>query len=143
MSVGQTSKTCLNPAALPPPTGSPGTPFYSWVVRKGGVVAFSGMLGYTRDKQLAGDDIARQARQAMLNLRDAVTAAGGTLADVVTTTVYVVATDLQQDVYPQLNPVFGEFFPADPPARAVIGVTALPRPADLVEIVATAVIDAP
>ena len=36
--------------------------------------------------------------------------------------------------YATMNGVYRDFFPLNPPARATVAVTALPRPAALVEI---------
>jgi enamine deaminase RidA (YjgF/YER057c/UK114 family) len=60
------------------------------------------------------------------------------MRDVCSLTIYVGVRDLQADVYPHVNPVCHEFFPSDPPARAVMGGVALPRPTELVMLSATA-----
>lgn len=65
---------------------------------------------------------AAQARQALNNLKSVVEAAGLTMDHVVYTTVYL--TDISQ--YAEMNRAFGEFFKKIPPARAVLGVAALP-----------------
>ena len=62
--------------------------------------------------------------------------AGGGLADVVKTTVYL--TDLAGD-FPAMNEVYGHAFAGSAPARATVGVAALPLGAR-VEIEAVAVI---
>ena len=62
--------------------------------------------------------------------------AGGGLADVVKTTVYL--TDLSGD-FPAMNEVYGHAFAGSAPARATVGVAALPLGAR-VEIEAVAVI---
>jgi reactive intermediate/imine deaminase len=76
---------------------------------------------------------AAQARQVLNNLNSVVEAAGLTMDHVVYTTVYL--TDISQ--YGEMNNVFGEFFGKIPPARAVLGVAALPDPP--IEISAVAV----
>jgi reactive intermediate/imine deaminase len=67
---------------------------------------------------------AAQARQALNNLKSVVETAGLTMDHVVYTTVYL--TDIRQ--YAEMNRAFGEFFGKMPPARAVLGVAALPDP---------------
>jgi enamine deaminase RidA (YjgF/YER057c/UK114 family) len=74
-----------------------------------------------------------QARQALNNLKSVVETAGLTMDHVVYTTVYL--TDISQ--YAEMNRAFGEFFGKIPPARAVLGVAALPEPP--IEINAVAV----
>ena len=76
---------------------------------------------------------AAQARQALNNLKSVVETAGLTMDHVVYTTVYL--TDVSQ--YAEMNRAFGEFFGKIPPARAVLGVAALPDPP--IEINAVAV----
>jgi reactive intermediate/imine deaminase len=65
-----------------------------------------------------------QVRQALTNLKSVVEAAGLTMDHVVYTTVYL--TDIGH--YAEMNRVYGEFFGKIPPARAVLGVAALPDP---------------
>src|ERR1700683_3984662 len=67
---------------------------------------------------------AAQVRQVLTNLKSVVDSAGLTMDHVVYTTVYL--TDIGQ--YAEMNRVFGEFFGRIPPARAVLGVAALPDP---------------
>jgi 2-iminobutanoate/2-iminopropanoate deaminase len=74
-----------------------------------------------------------QVRQTLNNLKSVVEKAGLTMDHVVYTTVYL--TDISQ--YGEMNRVFGEFFGKTPPARAVLGVAALPDPS--IEINAIAV----
>ena len=76
---------------------------------------------------------AAQSRQTLNNLKSVVEAAGLTMDHVVYTTVYL--TDMSQ--YGEMNSVFGEYFGKIPPARAVLGVAALPDPP--IEINAVAV----
>jgi len=76
---------------------------------------------------------AAQVRQVLTNLKSVVDSAGLTMDHVVYTTVYL--TDIGQ--YAEMNRVFGEFFGRIPPARAVLGVAALPDPP--IEINAVAV----
>jgi len=78
---------------------------------------------------------AAQGRQALENLKSVVEAAGLTIDHVVYVTVYL--TDIQQ--YEEMNKAFAGYFGKIPPARAVLGVAALPDPA--IEINAVAVRD--
>jgi enamine deaminase RidA (YjgF/YER057c/UK114 family) len=86
------------------------------------------------------EGLAAQTAQALANVDLAVRAAGGTLRDVVTWTIYVV---LGQD----LREAVGEFERAwgqnpDPPAIGVVVVAALAEPEFLVEIQAVAAVPA-
>jgi reactive intermediate/imine deaminase len=74
-----------------------------------------------------------QIRQALTNLKAVVESVGLTMDHVVYTTVYL--SDITQ--YGEMNRVYSEFFAKIPPARAVLGVAALPNPP--IEINAVAV----
>jgi 2-iminobutanoate/2-iminopropanoate deaminase len=103
---------------------------YSHAIRAGALLFCSGQIPLDpATGKLAGATAAEQARRCLLNL-DAVCAAEGvSLAQAVKLTVYV--TDL--DRFQEVNEVYASFFPADPPARSTVQVSALPRGA-LVEI---------
>lgn len=73
-------------------------------------------------KALVPGDIATQARQVMRNLGAVLEAAGASFQDVVKTTIYLV--DLND--FARVNEVYGSFFESSPPARATVGVAALP-----------------
>jgi enamine deaminase RidA (YjgF/YER057c/UK114 family) len=74
-----------------------------------------------------------QCRQALDKVKAIVETAGLTLNNVVYVQVYL--TDMH--AYAEMNRIFGEYFPNTPPARAVLGVYALPDPP--VEVNAVAV----
>jgi 2-iminobutanoate/2-iminopropanoate deaminase len=123
-----------------PPGITPLVPVYSVAVRAGDQVFVSGMTGVkpgTQDIVEGGVDA--QTRQALENIRTSLQSAGAALRDVVECTVFL--TDMAD--YAAMNTVYVEFFPADPPARAAVAVTALPRPAARVEIKCSAVIRRP
>jgi enamine deaminase RidA (YjgF/YER057c/UK114 family) len=85
-------------------------------------------------------NLGEQTRQALRNIRTALEAAGGTLADVVSVRIYVVNYK-PADAGP-VGDAFREFFPGDgPPASTLIGVTSLAVEDFLIEIEAIAVIE--
>jgi 2-iminobutanoate/2-iminopropanoate deaminase len=137
-----TERQCINPDTLPPPTGAPATPFYSWVNKRGNMIFLAGMSPYSKDKKLVGDTLNEQTRQCFRNMQAALASVGATMADVCSITIYVQETDLQRDVYPEVNPACLEAFGKAPPARAVMGGIALPRPTEKVMISAYAVVGA-
>jgi 2-iminobutanoate/2-iminopropanoate deaminase len=92
---------------------------YSPAVRAGDFLFVSGQPGVdSTTGQPAGPAFGAQARQAFRNL-DAVLRAGGSRPDlVVNTTVSIVdASD-----FAELNELFSEFFPNEPPARMTMQV---------------------
>jgi len=140
MTPNDLSTLCMNPGALAPPTGAPETPFYSWVTKRGNFVFLAGMSPYSKDKKLIGETLYEQTQQAFRNMREAMHAAGGSMSDVCSITVYVQDTDLQANVYPQVNSACREAFGDRPPARAVVGGLSLPRPTERVMISGMAIL---
>ena len=115
-----------------------GAPYSQAVAASGGEVLWvSGQVPLDASGSLAADDVPGQTRQCLANVAAVVAAAGGSMADVVKTTVYM--TDLA--MFGEMNTVYAEAFGEMPPARATIGVAALPAGAQ-VEIEAIAVLGA-
>ena len=120
-----------------PPGISPLVPAYSVAIRDGGQVFVSGMTGIKPGTQdIIEGGIVVQTRQTLENIRTSLVAAGATMSDVAECTVFLV----NMADYAAMNSAYIEFFRVDPPARATLAVTALPRPAARVEIKCTAVL---
>lgn len=97
---------------------------YSQAVRAGDTVYLSGQIPLEpKTMEMAGGDIRAQAHQVFANLAAVAGAAGGGLGDIVKLTVYL--TDLKD--FPIINEVMSEYFKAPYPARAAVGVAALPK----------------
>lgn len=112
---------------------------YSQAVRAGDTVYLSGQIPLVpATMQMVEGDIAAQVRQVFSNLAAVAAAAGGSLNDCVK--VHVFLTDLVN--FPVVNEVMAEFFTEPYPARAAIGVAALPRGAQ-VEVDAIMVLNSP
>ncbi|SRR6266542_1599713 len=125
-------KQCFNPPGLPPAIGP-----YSWATRHGNLVFLAGTAAIGSDGKLVGEgDIRKQTELTLENLKTAVTAAGGSLGDIVKTTVYL--GDVRD--YAGMNEVYRRYFPEGPPARATL-ITGFVVPGLLVEIEAIAAID--
>ncbi|HLI29345.1 MAG TPA: RidA family protein [Chloroflexota bacterium] len=126
-------KQLVNPPTLfdPGPTRA-----YSHGVRVGSLLFLAGQMGIGPNRRLAGD-FAAQVRQAFANLEAVLRAAGGSLANLVTMTVFL--TDMRYaDEFVRLR---GEILQRDFPASALIGVSQLAVPGGLVEIQAIAALD--
>ena len=101
---------------------------YSQAVKSGNRVYMSGQIPLVPDSmELVEGDIEAQIRQVFDNLQAVAQAAGGSLADVVKLNVYL--TDLAN--FPTVNQVMAEYFTELYPARAAVGVAALPKGADV------------
>lgn len=115
----QPIQTDLAPAAI-------GT--YSQAIRCDNVVYLSGQIPLDpKTMQLCSDEIRMQINQVFDNLGAVCEAAGGSLADLVRITVYL--TDLNH--FPLINEAMTRYFTEPYPARAAIGVSALPRGAQV------------
>ena len=73
------------------------------------------------------DGVQTQAEQTLKNLQSIIDSAGGSLDDVVKTTVYL--DDM--DDYDAVNEVYGEYFDSEPPARVCIEAGRLPGDIDV------------
>lgn len=97
---------------------------YSQAVRCGDTVYLSGQIPLVPGTMdIVSDDVRRQIEQVFDNLAAVCMAAGGSFDDVVKLNVYL--TDLAN--FPLVNEVMGERFDEPYPARAAIGVAALPK----------------
>lgn len=98
---------------------------YSQAVVVGGTVVYcSGQVALdAATGELVGDTVGEQTRRALENLGAVLAAAGSSFDRVVKVTAYL--TDMAD--FPEFNDVYGEFFTAEPPARATVGVAALPK----------------
>jgi 2-iminobutanoate/2-iminopropanoate deaminase len=112
------------------PGAPPAVGPYSHAVRTGELLFCSGQIPLDpATGELVGATPAEQARRCLQNLAEVCAAAGTTLERAVRLTIYT--TDL--GAFAAINDVYATFFAADPPARAAVGVAALPKGA-LVEI---------
>ncbi len=112
-------KTDAAPAAI-------GT--YSQGVRVGDTVYLSGQIPLQpATMELVEGDIEVQIRQVFDNLAAVANAAGATMKDVAKLNVFL--TDLSH--FPLVNQVMSEYFSEPYPARAAIGVAALPKGAEV------------
>ena len=109
---------------------------YSQAIRAGDTVYLSGQIPLNpATMELVAGSVEAQIRQVFDNLAAVARAAGADLQRVVKLTVYL--TDL--DDFSTVNEVMAEYFDEPYPARAAIGIAALPRSA-AVEVDAVLVI---
>ncbi len=106
---------------------------YSQAVRAGRQVFVSGQISLTPAGVLVSGGVPEQSEQCLRNIQAILAEAGLSLEHVVKTTVYM--TDLTQ--FAAMNEVYARYFQAPYPARATLGVSALPKGA-AVEIDAVA-----
>jgi 2-iminobutanoate/2-iminopropanoate deaminase len=93
---------------------------YSPGVRAGDLVFVSGQVPRDpRTGDLVGDDIVTQTRQVLRNVQGVLAAAGASVRDVVSVTVYITNVD----DWGAFDGVYRETFSAPFPTRAVVGST--------------------
>ncbi len=99
---------------------------YSQAVKTGNTVYMSGQIPLIPETmEMEQGDIRQQIHRVFKNLQAVAEAADGSLADIVKLNVFL--TDLGN--FPVVNEVMSEYFDEPYPARAAIGVAALPKDA--------------
>lgn len=96
---------------------------YSQAVNAGGTVYLAGQIGLDPKTGQMVEGIENQIHRVFQNLRAVAAGAGGSLADSVRITVYL--TDLSH--FSKVNEIMAQYFQQPYPARAAVGVAALPR----------------
>ena len=101
---------------------------YSQAVKVGDTVYLSGQIPLVPGVgELERGDVRAQVARVFENLKAVANAAGGDLSDVVKLNVFL--TDLGN--FPVVNEVMAKYFQEPYPARAAVGVAALPRGAQV------------
>lgn len=90
---------------------------YSQAVERNGILFLSGQI------PAKPGDIKTQAKEVLDNIKTILEESGYRLEDVVKTTIYL--TDLSK--FSEINEVYKEYFPKEPPARSTVGVSSLPK----------------
>lgn len=112
------SKTIISTPLAPAAIGT-----YSQAVKAGDTVYLSGQIGLDPATMQMVEGIDAQIERVLANLKAVAEAAGGTLADVVKINIFL--TDLAH--FAKVNEAMARHFSEPYPARAAIGVAALPR----------------
>jgi len=113
-------KTIVSTACAPSAIGA-----YSQAVRVGDTVYLSGQIGLDPASMEMVESIDAQIARVFENLKAVAEAAGGSLSDIVKVNVYL--TDLEY--FAKVNETMSRYFSVPFPARAAVGVAALPRKA--------------
>lgn len=101
---------------------------YSQAIHTGNLVFVSGQIPLVpATMEVVEGDFEARTRQVFSNLQAVAKAAGGSLNDAVKITVFL--TDL--DNFATVNAVMEDYFEQPFPARAAVGVSALPKGVDV------------
>jgi len=108
---------------------------YSQATTNGDLLITAGQLPLTTDGELLDDaSVADQTTQCLENVAAILESEGGSLGDVLKTTVYL--DDIED--FDEFNEAYGEFFESEPPARSAIEAGAVPKGAAVeIEAIAT------
>jgi enamine deaminase RidA (YjgF/YER057c/UK114 family) len=136
--MGKPSKEFISPKTLIPPAG------YSHIakVNRGTIVYLAGQVSSDASGKLIGEgNFEAQVEQVFRNLKIAVEAAGGTMADIVKLNIYLVAAVDQAEV-PKLRAIRNRYVNVEnPPASTLVVVSRLAQPGWLIEIEAVAALE--
>jgi 2-iminobutanoate/2-iminopropanoate deaminase len=107
---------------------------YSQAVRVGDFLFLSGQIPINPE---TGEVVTRtfeaQVRQIFKNIKAVLNAVGADFVNVVKTTVFL----KNMDNFVEMNKIYAEFFPTDPPARSAIQAAKLPKDVDIeIEVIA-------
>ena len=127
MSKRKVISTSQAPAAIGP---------YSQAIRAGKFLFASGQLGLDPTTGNLQEGIEAQTRQALANLQAVLAEAGGSVENVVKTTIFL--ADMAH--FATVNNLYAQVFQTEPPARSTVQVAALPK-GGLVEIEIVAWLD--
>lgn len=117
------SREIINTTKAPKAIGT-----YSQAVKVNKTVYLSGQIPLVPETmELVEGDISLHIRRVFENLKAVAQAAGGNLKDVAKLNIFL--TDLSH--FPVVNEVMAEYFTEPYPARAAIGVAALPKDAQV------------
>ncbi|MFC0387168.1 RidA family protein [Muricoccus vinaceus] len=106
----------------------------SGTVRKGGLVITAQIPKDPESGAIIAGDITAQTHRTLSNLRMAVEAAGGSMADVMLCQIYLIDPADAAG----MNAVYREYFQEPYPCRATVVVKELLAPGMLIELIATA-----
>ncbi|MTI81911.1 MAG: RidA family protein [Firmicutes bacterium] len=108
---------------------------YSQAIKMGPFLFISGQIPIDPISGEIKKDVKDQTHQCLKNLREIVLEAGGTLKNIVKTSVFI----KNMNQFTEINEVYSQYFQEEPPARACVEVARLPKDV-LVEIEAVAFI---
>ncbi|MFT7234026.1 MAG: 2-iminobutanoate/2-iminopropanoate deaminase [Cyclobacteriaceae bacterium] len=112
-------KTIINSPKAPAPIGP-----YSQAVKVGNTLYVSGQIPIDQATgKIIDTSIEEETKQVMINLGYILKEAGADYSDIVKCSIFI--KDMAQ--FAQINAVYGEYFPENPPARETVEVSQLPK----------------
>lgn len=96
---------------------------YSQAVRANGMIFCSGQIPINPATNELVEGVEAQTRQVMENIKGVLEECNLDFSNIVKTTIFL--TDMNQ--FGTVNSIYGEYFPENPPARATVQVSRLPK----------------
>jgi len=123
------AKTIIATAEAPKAIGP-----YSQAVRAGDFLFLSGQIAVNPETgEVLTESFEAQVRQIFKNIKAVLNAAGADLTNVVKSTVFL----KHMGDFADMNRLYAEFFPHNPPARSAIQAAKLPKDVDIeIEMIA-------
>ena len=107
---------------------------YSQAIQAGNFLFLSGQIPLDpKTGELVKGNIRQQTQQVLENIKGVLESQGLGMDNVVKATIFL------KDIgnFNQVNEIYATYFPSSPPARSTVGVSKLPRDADIeIEVVA-------
>jgi 2-iminobutanoate/2-iminopropanoate deaminase len=101
---------------------------YSQAIQAGNLLFLSGQIPIDpKTGELVKGDIGRRTQQVLENIKGVLESQKAGMEDVVKVTIFL----KNIEDFNRVNEVYGTYFPSSPPARSTVGVTNLPRDADI------------
>ena len=117
------SRTIIFSPHAPEPIGP-----YSQAVQAGNLLFISGQIAIDQGNgKFVNANIKDETKQVMRNIEHILSAAGLDFTHVVKSTIFL----KNMGDFPQVNEVYGSYFPQQPPARETVEVSKLPKEANV------------
>ena len=117
------SRTIIFSPHAPEPIGP-----YSQAVQAGNMLFISGQIAIDQGNgKFVNANIKDETKQVMKNIEHILSAAGLDFTHVVKSTIFL----KNMGDFPQVNEVYGSYFPDQPPARETVEVSKLPKEANV------------
>lgn len=114
-----------SPAAIGP---------YSQAIKINDMIFTSGQIPFNAEGKLISDDVQKQTRQSLNNVKNILKEAGSSMDKVIKCTVFI----SNMDDFTKINEIYQEFFSEPYPARSCVEVARLPRSVKVeIEAIAT------
>lgn len=125
----------VQPDEWPRPKG-----YRNGIVAEGRVLFVAGQIGWDETETIVSDDFVAQFRQALLNVKAVVEAAGAEVEDIARLTMYATDLSAYRERLPEVGNAYREVLGKHFPVMALVGVADLVEAGAKVEIEATAVL---